>query len=138
MRGAVLVDTGPIVALLDPSDSARAPCRAALEALGDTALVTTEAVVTEAAYLLDFSADAQKALMLLLASGRPRVEPVSVAERSRLAELIEKYRDLPMDYADATLVALAERLGTMRVFTLDRRDFGVYRVGRRRFDLIPK
>jgi predicted nucleic acid-binding protein len=41
-----------------------------------------------------------------------------------------------MDYADATLVLLAERLDTMRVFTLDRRDFGVYRVGRRRFETV--
>lgn len=42
-----------------------------------------------------------------------------------------------MDYADATLVALAEDVGTNLVLTTDRRDFGVYRVGRRRFDVLP-
>jgi predicted nucleic acid-binding protein len=48
-----------------------------------------------------------------------------------------KHADLPMDYADATLVLLAERLDTTRVFSLDRRDFGVYRSRRRAFIVIP-
>ena len=43
-----------------------------------------------------------------------------------------------MDYADATLVLLAERLGTTRIVTLDRRDFGVYRVGRKAFQILPR
>lgn len=43
-----------------------------------------------------------------------------------------------MDYADATLVVMAERLGTTSVFTLDRRDFGAYRAGRRGFDVLPR
>jgi len=98
--------------------------------------VTTEAVVTEAEYLLDFSSEAQAALMHVLASGRPRVEAIAATDRKRLAELMGRYADLPMDYADATLVLVAERLGAMRVFTLDRRDFGVYRVGRKRFEIV--
>jgi predicted nucleic acid-binding protein len=134
---AVLVDTGPLVALLDPSDRERPRCRSALDRLEAFELVTTEAVITEASYLLDFSIEAQAGLQHLLSSGRPRVEPVTKADRPRLAELLDKYRDLPMDYADATLVVLAERLGCARVFTLDRRDFGVYRVGRKRFELVP-
>jgi len=133
----VLVDTGPLVALLDPSDRARSRCRAWLDRLTRSELVTTEAVVTEAEYLLDFSVEAQAALMHVLASGRPRVESIDVADRPRIAELMHRYADLPMDYADATLVRLAERLGTSKVFTLDRRDFGIYRAGRRRFDLMP-
>lgn len=135
--GVVLVDTGPLVALLDPSDKARPRCRAQLDRLERADLVTTEAVVTEAAYLLDFSVDAQAALMHLLASGRPRVERIDVDERARVGELMRKYRDLPMDYADATLVVLGERFATNRVFTLDRRDFALYRLGRRRFELLP-
>jgi predicted nucleic acid-binding protein len=132
----VLVDTGPLVALLDPSDRARERCRSALDRLGRADLVTTEAVVTEAEYLLDFSSEAQAALMHVLASGRPRVEAIAATDRKRLAELMGRYADLPMDYADATLVLVAERLGAMRVFTLDRRDFGVYRVGRKRFEIV--
>lgn len=134
---AVLVDTGPLVALLDPSDSARSTCLRSLDVLEGMDLVTTEAVVTETAYLLSFSTKAQVALLRLLASGRPRVEPLTLADRQRAARLIVQYASLPMDYADATLVVLAERLKIRRVFTLDRRDFGVYRVHRSHFDLIP-
>ena len=137
MPAAVLVDTGPLVALLDPSDRARAACRKELDRLDRFELVTTEAVVTEASYLLDFSVEAQAGLQLLLASGRPRVEPITAQDRARVAELLAKYRDQPMDYADATLVVVAERLGWHRVFTLDRRDFSIYRLGRKRFELIP-
>jgi uncharacterized protein len=51
---------------------------------------------------------------------------------------VTKYADLPMDYADATLVALAEELDTNLVLTTDRRDFGLYRIrGRRRFEIVP-
>ena len=135
--GVVLVDTGPLVALLDPSDRARARCRECLDGLEQADLVTTEAVLTEAAYLLDFSVRAQSALQQLLASGRPRVEPVLTSERERIAELLGRYQTLPMDYADATLVALAERLRTRRVFTLDRRAFSIYRLGRKSFELLP-
>ena len=134
---AVLVDTGPFVALLDPSDTGRAACRDCLAGLERSDLMTTEAVVTEAAYLLDFSTQAQAALQRLLASGRPRVEALTSGDRLRAADLLEKYADLPMDYADATLVALAERLEVRRVFTLDRKDFTVYRVRRARFQILP-
>ena len=139
MAGRVVrVDTGPLVALFDPSDGARAQCLSMLERLENADLVTTEAVVTEAEYLLDFSSKAQVALMHLLASGRPRVETIATSERPRIGQLMSRYQTLPMDYADATLVLLAERMGTMRVFTLDRRDFGVYRVGKRRFEIVPR
>ena len=116
VRGVVLVDTGPLVALFDPSDRARNECRATLATLERADLVTTEAVITEATFLLDFSVDAQVALQVLLAAGSPRVVSLEPRDRARIAALTRKYRDLPMDYADATLVALAERLGTTAVF----------------------
>ena len=56
----------------------------------------------------------------------------------RLQSLMEQYRDLPMDLADAALVRVAERDGLRRIFTLDRRDFQIYRPeGFKRFELIP-
>lgn len=91
----------------------------------------------ECAYLLDFSARAQSALLRLIAAGEPQVLGLGSEEWLRAAVLMERYASLPMDYADATLVALAERLGTDRVFTLDRRDFEIYRVGRKRFRIVP-
>lgn len=133
-----LVDTGPLVALLDRAERAHAAVRAAFAAHESAELVTTEAVITEASYLLDFSVELQAALRTLLGAGHIRVEPVGAADRGRLAALIAKYRGLPMDYADATRVLAAERLSITRVLTLDRRDFGLYRVGRKRFQIDPR
>jgi predicted nucleic acid-binding protein len=124
------------VALLDPSDRARPACRAAFQRLAREALVVTEAVITEASYLLDFSVDAQAALQVLVAAAPFRVLAMEPDDRLPLADLQRKYATLPMDYADATLVRAASKVGTQRILTLDRRDFCVYRVGRRAFDLV--
>ncbi len=64
--------------------------------------------------------------------------PNTTGSLRRCRELLDEYADLPMDYADATLVALAEEIGSDLVFTTDRRDFDVYRLpGRRRFRIVP-
>lgn len=147
MAAVVLVDTGPLVALLDRSERERPRVLAAFGALERARFVTSEAVVTEASYLLAAgggaarvprSAERPVALQSLLASGRIEVAHVGAEDRARLGALMKQYASLPMDYADATLVLLAERLDTTRVMTLDRRDFGVYRVGRKGFQVLPK
>ena len=62
---------------------------------------------------------------------------LKVDEFMRMSALMEKYKDIPMDFADASLVAAAERLGTNRIFTLDS-DFYIYRInGRKHFEIIP-
>ena len=64
--------------------------------------------------------------------------PVCHYCHNEIHELVNKYSDLPMDYADASLVALAEELSTNLVFTLDRKDFGIYRIkSRRHFKIFP-
>ncbi len=79
----------------------------------------------------------QKALWSLLLSGRLEVADLTRAALERSSSLMAKYADLPMDLADATLVALAEERGDRRVFTLDS-DFQIYRFrGRQRFDILP-
>jgi len=133
----VLVDTGPLVSLFDPSDRDHEACKHALGRLRSSRRVTSLAVVTEASYLLDFSAAARQALLAFIAAGGVEIAEFTAADISRAATLMTKYASLPMDLADATLVVLAERLSTHTVFTLDRRDFGVYRVGRRAFRLLP-
>ena len=133
----VLVDTGPLVALFDPSDRDHHPCRKVLATMTKDRLVTSLAVVTEATYLLGFSTAAQAALLSFLGAGAVETEAIAGVDLERAAVLMKKYADLPMDFADATLVVLAERLSTTRVFTLDKRDFGIYRLGRRRFRLLP-
>ena len=137
-NAVVLVDTGPLVAMFDPSDRARESCLTELGRLERRRLVTTLAVVTEATYLLDFSKSAQQAFLTFVASGAVELAELGATLVSKAQSLMAKYADLPMDFADATLVVLAESLDTTTIFTLDRRDFGVYRTGRRKFRLIPK
>lgn len=135
---AVLVDTGPLVALFDPSDRSHDRCERALARLERSRLITSLAVLTEATYLLGFSGEAQSALLAFISAGAVDVAEFGRDDVTRAAALMTKYRDLPMDFADATLVVLADRLAISKVFTLDQRDFGVYRVGRRKLDVIPR
>lgn len=134
---AVLVDAGPLIALLDRSDDRHAAVTKALEAIRDP-LVSVWPVIVEAMYLMSFSWPAQKALWEILETRAVRLLPLDEADLPRMKQLMEKYLDLPMDLADAALVRVAEREGLRRVLTLDQRDFGVYRLPRRgRFTLLP-
>ena len=133
----VIVDTGPLVAVLDPSDQHHASCVAALRRV-QAPLITVWPVVTEASHLLSFSHDAQDALLELIADETIAVEPLTRDDVPRLRELQSKYVDLPMDLADAALVCVAERLKLRTIFTTDRRDFAVYRRKKNlKFRLIP-
>ncbi|HEX9148650.1 MAG TPA: PIN domain-containing protein [Thermoanaerobaculia bacterium] len=133
----MLVDAGPLVALIHADDRHHASCRDALEQIRES-LATVWPVITEAMYLLDFSRQAQDALWRLLERDAVKILPLDAADVPRMRELMRKYRDLPMDLADAALVRVAERERVSRVFTIDRRDFEVYRPrGIRRFTILP-
>ena len=133
----MLVDAGPLVALLDQSDVHHAASVAALRSLRDP-LVTVWPAFTEAMYLLG-SWRGQTALWSRVETGALTLAPLDEGDASRMRELMEKYRDLPMDLADAALVRVAEREDLTRIFTLDRRHFSVYRPGRRRrFSIVPE
>ena len=125
------------MALIHADDRHHAACRDALERIREP-LATVWPVITEAMYLLDFSSKAQEALWRLLERDAVRILPLDAGDVPRLRELMRKYRDLPMDLADAALVRAAERERISRVFTIDRRDFEVYRPrGIRRFTILP-
>jgi predicted nucleic acid-binding protein len=126
----LLMDAGPFVALLDRGERNHEQCVAFFREFRGR-LITTEAVLTEAVYLLGPSFARQKpALEFVLASGADLV-PRTSALLKRCAHLMSKYSDVPMDYADATLVAVADALGIRDVLTLDRRGFSVYRYASR-------
>lgn len=127
---AVLVDAGPLVAILHRDDQDHALCVDSLKKIR-IPLATTWPPLTEAMYLLSFSQKAQDALLQMVERGTLHLLDVGVKDVPRIRALMRKYRGLPMDFADATLVRAAERDGIRRVFTLDRRDFGVYRFGPR-------
>lgn len=134
---AILVDSGPLVALIDRSDAQHDACKAALDSLTDP-LISVWPVVTEAMYLLAFSWRAQEGLWDLLASQALALAPLDHGDAPRLRDLMHKYRDLPMDLADAALVRVAERERLRRVLTLDRRHFALYRPSRLgRFVILP-
>lgn len=134
---AVLVDTGPLVALLDRSDPYHLSCQESLSSLDDS-LVTVWPVVTEAMYLLRAYWQAQDALWEMIQSGAVQIISLGIDDIPRMRELMRKYRDLPMDLADAGLVRVAERERLRRIFTLDRRDFQIYRPSRiGRFAVLP-
>lgn len=135
---SVLADTGALVALFDPDDRWHARAAAAIAALpSGTQLVTSLAIVTEVTHLLDFDLRNQWAFLDWLTAGGAQVREIPadgiVACRARM----EKYRDRPMDFADATLVWLAEQHGISVILSIDA-DFSVYKIGRKQFTrLIP-
>lgn len=133
----ILLDTGPIVAFFDRDDQYHALCLENLKKIQEP-LLTTWPVITECFYLLDFSLKVKEDLWLFIERGGVEIFPLEKEHYPLCRDLMRRYKDLPMDLADATLVALAEALGISRVFTLDHRDFSIYRFKRtRRFILIP-
>jgi uncharacterized protein len=133
----ILVDAGPLVALIHAGDQHHRPCRKVAKSLTEP-LGTVWPALTEAMYLLGFSWKAQDALWEMLEVGFFELLPVESQDSARMRELMRKYRDLPMDLADAALVAVAERLKLARIFTVDRGDFELYRPARiGRFTIVP-
>lgn len=135
----LIVDTGPLVALGDRKDRYHAACRDLLES-DDGPLVTNALVIAETAYMLrrGLGGDAELALLTMVRDGTLTVEELEPEDWDRAAELVERYDDLGLGTTDASLIAVAERLGATRVATLD---LAHYRVVRPRhtaaFELLP-
>lgn len=133
----IFLDTGPIVAFFDASDDYHRRCVEMLKGIKEP-MITSWPVLTEAFYLLGFSWKAQDNLWEFLLRGGVEVLSLSVRMKIRCRELMKKYRDLPMDLADATAVALAESQRISKVFTLDHRDFKIYKPAHlKSFTLLP-
>ena len=130
----ILIDSGPLIALFDASDKFHRESRAFLEG-NCFPLITTLASITETLHLLDFNRNAQIDFLEWIARGGVEIHGIQNSDFHRLRDLTEKYRDLPMDFADACLVYVAEKLGIDTIATIDR-DFTVYRIkGRRKFKM---
>jgi predicted nucleic acid-binding protein len=133
----VLLDTGPVVALLDRKDPWHRACLEQWNGCRDRCL-TTEAVVTEATHLVARGgAPAHVPLDFLVAAKVP-ILGLERPGHEHAAKLMRRYHDVPMDYADATLVVVADAVMILQVFTLDRRGFRAYRRrDGRAFELLP-
>lgn len=136
-RQRVLIDTGPVVAILSEADQHHDRCVTAIADLSPP-LLTSWPVVTEAQWLLRHDADAVDGLFRAVESGLLVLLPMDERAMPWLAAFLRRYPKLEPDLADASLVYLAEREDISTVFTLDQRDFSVFRFGRnRRFNIIP-
>ena len=133
----ILVDAGPLVALIHADDQQHERCKEVFQSLREP-VGTVWPALTEAMYLLSFSWRAQDALWEMVDTETVQILPLDHNDVPRMKELMRKYQDLPMDLADAALVRVAEREKLRRIFTLDRRDFEVYRPARLgRFTILP-
>lgn len=124
----VLVDTGPIVALFRENEARHEECKAEFARL-PKGLPTTWPVLTEACYLLRRDRPAVRKLASLLREGLLVPRELGSGFAEWFSDFVERYRDREPQIADASLVYLAERDGIETIFTLDERDFAVYRTG---------
>ena len=130
MSGVVLLDTGPLVAYLDVRQQNHEWAARQFAGLTEPPLIC-EAVVSEACFLLAGQPRAVAKIGEYLERGVLAMVPVGGAAQPRIFALMEKYRQVPMSYADACLLWLAETHARSRVFTLDS-DFEIYRLDRAR------
>lgn len=137
MEARGLIDTGALLALLDRDDKWHDACIRAFET-ARLPVATSAAVLTELFHLLGDDKRDQNAAWRLLRSGAITVASIGDDDVPALQELMDRYADRPMDFADATLVLLARRLEVTDILTVDHDDFETYRItGKRHFRVLP-
>ena len=133
----ILVDTGPLVAILFRDDEHHGACVEALRQMPGP-LLSCWPVITEAAWLLRASPRAVQQLLRSIDGSFLELLPLAGAEADAIATLMRQYEDMRPQLADLALVHLAMREQIETIFTLDQRDFSIYRPGRRRrFRILP-
>jgi len=134
----ILADTGPLVAIFSPQDEYHDICVEALRDLPGP-MFSCWPILTEAAWLLRNTQGQIEEMLEGVSAGLVELLPISSMEARSVAKLMARYKDLRPQLADAALVYLAERENIDTIFTLDRRDFAVYRIdGKRSFHIIPE
>lgn len=137
MAASALFDTGAILALLDHDDRWHSACVKAFSQIR-APLLTSEAVLAELFYLVASRRQEVDAAWKFVRSGALTLATITDSDLPTISYLMDRYRDRPMDFADATLVHLAERDSLSTVFTVDFADFQIYRIaGTKRFRIVP-
>lgn len=128
----ILIDSGPLIALFDSDDKYHTASIDFIKS-NQCELITTIASITETLHLLDFNRNAQIDFLDWVNAGAVSIEAITAPDLLRIKELTIKYADLPMDFADACLVFLGDKLEIDEIATIDR-DFDIYRLkGKRSF-----
>ena len=126
MLETILIDSGPLIALFDKDDSYHGRIKNFLKDRRFRFLTTT-AVLTEVSHMLDFSTDVQLLFLKWVHKGAVLLHEIQQSDMGRIIELTRKYSDIPMDFADATLVLAAEKTGIRKIISIDS-DFDIYRL----------
>ena len=135
---AALVDTGAILAYLDRDDQWHKACVQALQTVR-LPLLTTEAVLTEVFHLVSRDYRGIERTWALVESGALTLASMGDADLGPIRTLMSRYKDRPMDFADATLVHVATREGLRLILTIDHNDFETYRLpGNKKFVIVPE
>lgn len=127
MKNLVLVDTRPLVAILSARDHYHQICLETLKTL-NLPLLTTWAVITENLWLIRHNRKVIESLFKMIQRELVKINPLSENAIYWLDNFMSKYYDLGVQIADASLCYLAEIYEIEVIFTLDRKDFGVYRI----------
>jgi predicted nucleic acid-binding protein len=126
MINSILIDAGPLIALFDSSERHHRKIKSFLRE-HPCRLVSTLAVFTEVSHMLDFNVCAQRDFYEWVMRKGVIISDINQNDMPRLVELTGKYADLPMDFADATLLITAEKTGIKDIISLDK-DFDIYRL----------
>ncbi|MFW5879341.1 MAG: type II toxin-antitoxin system VapC family toxin [bacterium] len=122
---STLIDAGPIIALFNKNDKYHKVIKEFLKDYQGK-LITSWPVITEASHMLDFNVHVQIDLFKWIKLGGLLIEEVNIDDIGRIITLSEKYSDIPMDLADASLVVLSEKLKIKEIITIDS-DYYIYR-----------
>ncbi len=135
MENIVLVDAGPLIALFDKDDFYHKSIKRFMST-NDFLLMTTTAVITETSHMLDFNIQTQIDFLKWINEKGIIIYEIQQKDIQRIIELSTKYSDIPMDFADATLVLAAEQTGIRKIISIDS-DFEIYRLlGKERIENI--
>jgi predicted nucleic acid-binding protein len=126
LTDSILIDAGPLIALFDSSDKFNRPIRAFLKE-HPYRFISTIAVFTEVSHMLDFNTNAQCDFYNWVMYKGVIISDINQNDMYRIVELTGKYADVPMDFADATLIITAEKTGIREIISLDK-DFDIYRL----------
>jgi predicted nucleic acid-binding protein len=126
MQNTILIDAGPLIALFDRDDNYH---KRVVDFIKDShwQFVTTTAVMTEVSYMLNFNVKAQLDFFEWIVLKGVTLFELEQYDMARVIHLTKEYRDLPMDFADATLIIAAENMGIRTIISIDS-DFDIYRL----------